>query len=77
MLIDAILALSRLIRVINSYKISETSKTLTTKMHESTLDLFCDHEDQKNEIDNAFDKALHELAEEQGVSLEYFMMEFI
>ena len=76
MLIDAILALSRLIRVINSYKISETSKTLTT-MNESTLDLFCDHEDQKNEIDNAFDKALHELAEEQGVSLEYFMMEFI
>ncbi|MFZ9784497.1 MAG: hypothetical protein ACO3DP_05190 [Candidatus Nanopelagicaceae bacterium] len=46
-------------------------------MNESTLDLFCDHEDQKNEIDNAFDKALHELAEEQGVSLEYFMMEFI
>ncbi len=76
MLIDAILALSRLIRIIDSYKISETSKTLTT-MNESTLDLFCDHEDQKNEIDNAFDKALHELAEEQGVSLEYFMMEFI
>lgn len=76
MLLNAILALSRLIRVINSYKISESSKTLTT-MNESTLDLFCDHEDQKNEIDNAFDKALHELAEEQGVSLEYFMMEFI
>ncbi len=76
MLIDAILALSRLMRNINSYKISESSKTLTT-MNESTLDLFCDHEDQKNEIDNAFDKALHELAEEQGVSLEYFMMEFI
>jgi hypothetical protein len=76
MLLNAILALSRLMRNISSYKISETSKTLTT-MNESTLDLFCDHEDQKNEIDNAFDKALHELAEEQGVSLEYFMMEFI
>jgi hypothetical protein len=76
MLLNAILALSRLIRIIDSYKISKTSKTLTT-MNESTLDLFCDHEDQKNEIDNAFDKALHELAEEQGVSLEYFMMEFI
>ena len=76
MLLNAILALSRLIRVKSSYKISETSKTFTT-MNDSTLDLFCDHEDQKNEIDNAFDKALHELAEEQGVSLEYFMMEFI
>ena len=46
-------------------------------MHESTLDLFCDHENQKNEIDNAFDQALHELAEEQGVSVEYFIMEFM
>lgn len=77
MLIDAILALSRLIRVINSYKISETSKTLTTKMHESTLDLFCDHEDQKNEIDNAFDMALEELAAEQEVTVDYYMMEFL
>lgn len=77
MLLDAILALSRLIRIIDSYKISKTSKTFTTTMHDSTLDLFCDHEDQKNEIDNAFDKALHELAEEQGVSVEYFIMEFM
>jgi hypothetical protein len=76
MLIDAILALSRLIRVINSYKISETSKTLTT-MNESTLDLFCDHEDQKNEIDNAFDMALEELAAEQEVTVDYYMMEFL
>lgn len=77
MLLDAILALSRLIRVINSYKISESSKTLTTKMHESTLDLFCDHEDQKNEIDNAFDMALEELAAEQEVTVDYYMMEFL
>jgi hypothetical protein len=77
MLIDAILALSRLIRIINSYKISETSKTLTTKMHESTLDLFCNHEDQKNEIDNAFDMALEELAAEQEVTVDYYMMEFL
>jgi hypothetical protein len=76
MLLDAILALSRLIRIINSYKISETSKTLTT-MHESTLDLFCDHEDQKNEIDNAFDMALEELAAEQEVTVDYYMMEFL
>jgi Fe2+ or Zn2+ uptake regulation protein len=77
MLLDVILALSRLIRVINSYKISESSKTFTTKMHESTLDLFCDHEDQKNEIDNAFDMALEELAAKHEVTVDYFMMEFL
>jgi hypothetical protein len=76
MLIDAILALSRLIRIINSYKISESSKTFTT-MHESTLDLFCNHEDQKNEIDNAFDMALEELAAQHEVTVDYFMMEFL
>lgn len=65
-----IIALSRLISSISN------SKKLYA-MHESTLDLFSDHEDQKNEIDNAFDKALHELAEEQGVSVEYFIMEFM
>ncbi|MFZ9350215.1 MAG: hypothetical protein ACO242_05940, partial [Candidatus Fonsibacter ubiquis] len=63
-------------RIINSYKISESSKTLTT-MNESTLDLFCDHEDQKNEIDNAFDMALEELAAKHEVTVDYFMMEFL
>jgi hypothetical protein len=76
MLINAILALSRLIRIIDSYKISEPSKTFTT-MNDSTLDLFCDHEDQKNEIDNAFDMALEELAAEQEVTVDYYMMEFL
>jgi hypothetical protein len=65
-----IIALSRLISSISS------SKRLYA-MHESSLDLFCNHENQKNEIDNAFDQALHELAEEQGVSVEYFIMEFM
>lgn len=46
-------------------------------MHESTLDLFCDHEDQKNEIDNAFDMALEELASKLEVTVDYFMMEFL
>ena len=59
-------------------------------MHDSSLDLFCNHktnpyENEKlilvttpsNEIDNAFDLALMELAEEQGVSLEYYIMEFM
>lgn len=77
MLLDAILALSRLIRIIDSYKISKSSETFTTTMHESTLDLFCDHEDQKNEIDNAFDMALEELAAQHEVTVDYFMMEFL
>lgn len=54
-------------------------------MHESSLDLFCNHENEKlilvstpsNEIDNAFDLALMELAEKAGVSLEYYIMEFM
>lgn len=46
-------------------------------MHDSTLDLFCDHEDQKNEIDNAFDMALEELAAQHEVTVDYFMMEFL
>lgn len=72
MLLDVILALSRLMKHINTpHKISETL------MHESTLDLFCDHEDQKNEIDNAFDMALEELAAEQEVTVDYYMMEFL
>jgi hypothetical protein len=79
MLLDVILALSRLMRNMDSYKTSKSSKTLTEtfEMNESTLNLFCDHEDQKNEIDNAFDMALEELAAEQEVTVDYFMMEFL
>jgi hypothetical protein len=61
--------------LIKSISYTKVSKGLYG-MHESSLDLFCNHENQ-NEIDNAFDKALMELAEEQGVSLEYFIMEFM
>ena len=72
MLLDVILALSRLMKHINTpHKISETL------MHESTLDLFCNQEDQRNEIDNAFDMALEELAAEQEVTVDYYMMEFL
>ena len=72
MLLDVILALSRLMKHINTpHKISKTL------MNDSTLDLFCDHEDQKNEIDNAFDMALEELAAEQEVTVDYYMMEFL
>jgi len=62
--------------LIKSISYTKVSKGLYG-MHESSLDLFCNHENQKNEIDNAFDQALHELAEEQGVSVEYFIMEFM
>lgn len=47
-----------------------------TIMHESTMDLFCDHEDQKNEIDNAFDMAFEELAAELEITVDYLLMEF-
>ena len=46
-------------------------------MHESTLNLFCDHEDQKNEIDNAFDMALEEMASELEITVDYLLMEFL
>ena len=46
-------------------------------MHESTLDLFCDHQDQKNEIDNAFDMALEEMASDLEITVDYLMMEFL
>ena len=72
MLLDVILALSRLMKHINT-----PHKTSETLMHGSTLDLFCDHEDQKNEIDNAFDMALEELAAEKEVTVDYYMMEFL
>lgn len=61
--------------LIKSISYTKVSKGLYG-MNESSLDLFCNHENQ-NEIDNAFDQALMELAEEQGVSLEYFIMEFM
>jgi hypothetical protein len=46
-------------------------------MHESTLNLFCDHKNQKNEIDNAFDMALEELASKLEVTVDYLMEEFL
>lgn len=85
-----IIALWCLIKSISYTKVSKGPYG----MHESSLDLFCNHENQKfvpsiflstpstaiigiNEIDNAFDQALMELAEKAGVSLEYYIMEFM
>ena len=62
---------------LSPFKITLYLKPSETIMHESTLNLFCDHEDQKNEIDNAFDMALEELAAELEVTVDYFMEEFL
>jgi hypothetical protein len=46
-------------------------------MNKSTLDLFCDHEDQRSEIDEAFDMALEEEASKLEVTVDYYMEEFL
>jgi hypothetical protein len=46
-------------------------------MNESTLDLFCNHENQRNEIDEAFDMALEEEASKLGITVYYYLEEFL
>jgi hypothetical protein len=46
-------------------------------MNKSTLDLFCDHENQRNEIDEAFDMALEEEASKLEVTVDYYIEEFL
>jgi hypothetical protein len=46
-------------------------------MNKSTLDLFCDHEDERNEIDDAFDMALEEEASKLEVTVDYYIEEFL
>ena len=45
-------------------------------MHKSTLDLFCNHEDERNEIDAAFDEALEERAAALEITVDYYLAEF-
>lgn len=45
------------------------------KMHESTLDLFCDHEDEL--YADEFTRELEMKAAELEVTVDYFMMEFM
>jgi len=47
------------------------------KMHKSTLDLFSQHEDERNEIDDAFDAALEERAAELEITVDYYIAEFL
>lgn len=48
-----------------------------TIMHKSTLDLFSNHEDNRNEIDDAFDSALEERAAELEITVDYYIAEFL
>jgi hypothetical protein len=45
------------------------------KMHESTLDLFCEHEDTKYADEYA--KEIEMLAAENEVTVDYYMAEFM
>jgi hypothetical protein len=45
------------------------------KMHESTLDLFCEHEDAK--FADEYTKEIEMLAAENEVTVDYYMAEFM
>lgn len=45
-------------------------------MHESTLDLFCNHPDSLD-IDHAFMLALEEEASKYEVTVDYYIAEFL
>lgn len=59
---DLIIAFIQLIRKMNT-------------MHESTLDLFCDHEDEM--YADEFTRELEMKAAELEVTVDYYMMEFM
>jgi hypothetical protein len=46
-------------------------------MHKSTLDLFSEQEDNRNEIDEAFDSALEERAAALEITVDYYIAEFL
>ena len=46
-------------------------------MHDSTLDLFCNHADDDYDIDEAFDAAFEEEAAKLEVTVDYYMEEFL
>jgi len=48
-----------------------------TLMHKSTLDLFSEQEDNRNEIDEAFDSALEERAAALEITVDYYIAEFL
>tara|TARA_Y100000592_G_scaffold98045_1_gene170148 strand:+ start:830 stop:973 length:144 start_codon:yes stop_codon:yes gene_type:complete len=46
-------------------------------MHNTTLDLFCNDDNERNEIDDAFDAALEEQAAKYEVTVDYYLEEFL
>jgi len=46
-------------------------------MHNSTLDLFCNNEDDQFDIDSAFVSALEECASKLEVTVDYYIEEFL
>ena len=48
-----------------------------TPMHDSTLDLFCNHADDDYNIDEAFYAAFEEEAAKLEVTVDYYMEEFL
>jgi len=50
---------------------------LEASMHESTLDLFCSHDDDNLDIDDAFMCAFEEEASKLEITVDYYMAEFL
>ena len=46
-------------------------------MNESTLDLFCNSNNEENSIDECFDAALEEQASKYEVTVDYYIQEFL
>jgi hypothetical protein len=45
-------------------------------MHESTLDLFCQHQSEEESIDEFFVRAIEEDAAKYEVTVDYYLEEF-
>tara|TARA_R100001510_G_C7470582_1_gene87023 strand:+ start:107 stop:304 length:198 start_codon:yes stop_codon:yes gene_type:complete len=63
------------------HSLSSTTTTINLPMHNTTLDLFCNDEnnrdDDKFNIDAAFDAALEESAAKLEVTVDYYIEEFL
>ena len=46
-------------------------------MHKSTLDLFCNDDNQEDTINDIFDDALEEQAAKYEVTVDYYIAEFL
>ena len=64
---------------LSRYIIPEVVQTLLLEalMHESTLDLFCTHDNDDLDIDDAFLCAFEEEAAKLEITVDYYMAEFL